>query len=43
MMQLFERDFDDLSPGQTFATRGRTITEARYADYRQFQTLVRIK
>src|SRR5438094_31619 len=28
MMQLFERDFDDLSPGQAFSTRGRTVTEA---------------
>jgi len=27
-MELFERDFDDLHPGLSFATRGRTITEA---------------
>jgi 3-hydroxybutyryl-CoA dehydratase len=27
-MHLFQRDFDQLEPGQTFSTRGRTITEA---------------
>lgn len=27
-MELFQRDFDDLKPGDAFSTRGRTITEA---------------
>ena len=26
--ELFSRDFDEIEPGMTFATRGRTITEA---------------
>jgi acyl dehydratase len=28
MTTLFSRSFDDLAPGQSFTTRGRTITEA---------------
>jgi 3-hydroxybutyryl-CoA dehydratase len=28
MTDLFQRDFDDLKVGETFTTRGRTVTEA---------------